>query len=82
MRPLLAALVLAALLASASAGQDDAQLLEPFEPLQLFNACRPMVLTVEALDDDAANIGLTEKTLQAAAVSRLRVACLYMEDGT
>lgn len=63
MRPLLAALVLAALLASASAGQDDAQLLELIEPLQIFNACRPIILTVEALDENAADIGLTEKAL-------------------
>lgn len=47
---------------------------------QLCNACRPMELVVKDLSADAASIGLTMETLQAAAESRLRAARLYTED--
>ncbi len=83
MRRVPAYLSLAALLlAPAGDGQDTDKLLERLEIFQLFNACRPMVLAVEGLGDDAADIGLTEKDLQAAAESRLRAARLYTEDRT
>jgi len=39
-----------------------------------------MVLVVEDLNDDAADMGLTMEALQAAAESRLRAARLYTED--
>ena len=77
MRQALASLALAALLAPPAAAQGSASLLERF---QLFNACRPMELVIEQLVDDAADIGLTRETLQAAAESRLRAARLYTED--
>ena len=77
MRQALVFLALVALLAPAAPGQDAASLLERFE---LFNACRPMRLLVEGLDDDAAAIGLNKAALQAAAESRLRAARLYTED--
>lgn len=74
---LLAALALAVLMAPAIAGQDSSGRRDSFE---LFNACRPMGLVVENLHDDAADIGLTKESLQAAAESRLRAARLYTED--
>ena len=72
-------LALASLLAIAAPGQDagSSPRLERFE---LFNACRPMALVVESLNDDAGKIGLSKDTLQAAAESRLRAARLYAED--
>ena len=76
---ILAGLALAALMVPAIAGQGTSNRSERF---RLFNACRPMRLAVEQLNDDAANIGLTRETLQAAAESRLRAARLYTEDPT
>ena len=72
-------LALASLLAIAAPRQDagPSPLLERFE---LFNACRPMALVVESLNDDAGKIGLSKDTLQAAAESRLRAARLYAEE--
>ena len=52
----------------------------PIERFQLFNACRPMRLTIAPLNDYVAAIGLTKEALQAAAESRLRAARLYTED--
>ncbi|MCY4584606.1 MAG: hypothetical protein OXB98_01065 [Bryobacterales bacterium] len=69
---------LAALLVSAAAGQDS-EYRERLERFQLFNACRPMNLTITLADDKAA-IGLTKEALQAAVESRLRAARLYTED--
>ena len=43
----------------------------------LYNECRPMDLGVETLHPDAAEIGLTEASIQAAVESRLRSARLY-----
>ncbi len=74
---ILAGLALAVLLAPAILGQDNSNRRERFE---LFNACRPMRLVVEHLNDDAADIGLTREALRAAAESRLRAARLYTED--
>lgn len=77
----LAGLALAALLAPAIAGQDSSNWPERFgERFKLFNACRPMKLVVEGLNDDAGDIGLTEEALQAAAESRLRAGLLYTND--
>ena len=50
------------------------------ERFQLFNACRPMSLVVEDLNDDARDIGLNESRLRVAADSRLRAARLYTSD--
>jgi len=47
---------------------------------QLFNNCRPMVSFVEDLPGDAAKIGLTRDTLNAAIESRLRAARLFGSD--
>ena len=53
---------------------------DTLERFQLFNNCRPMLLVVERLPDNAAEIGLTEERLQVTAESRLRSARLYTED--
>ena len=76
-RPL-ATLTLAALalLAAPATGQDVPSGQERFE---LFNACRPMGLVIDA-NDQAEAIGLTEGALQATPESRLRAARLYTED--
>ena len=68
-----------AVLLPAAAGQDS-EYRKRLERFQLFNACRPMVLVIESMDDDEAAIGLTKEALQAAAESRLRAARLYTED--
>lgn len=68
-------LVLAALCVVPAAGQSLR-----LERFRLFNACRPMILVVERLGDDAGKIGLAEENLQVAAESRLRAARLYTED--
>ena len=73
----LAALCLAACACDRS--PESAALGQGPEPFRLFNACRPMELAVDGLDDDAA-IGLTKEALQAAAESRMRAARLYTED--
>ncbi len=46
---------------------------------KLFADCEPMGLVVEGLPEDAAEIGLTEDSIRAAAESRLRSARLYIE---
>ena len=69
MRRALVLLPLAALLSPAASGQDVASHIERFE---LFNACRPMVLVVEDLSDDADKIALSRESLRAAR--------LYTED--
>ena len=51
-----------------------------FEQFHLFNACQPMGLAVEGLNDDARDIRLTEERLRVAADSRLRAARLYTSD--
>ncbi len=77
-----ALLALSALLVLPARGQDtDIQrAMQRVERFQLFNACRPMLLGVEDLHEDAAAVGLTREALQAAAESRLRAARLYTED--
>lgn len=62
---------------------------QPVEPspsekrdrFQLFNRCKPMVLSV-GLSPAAAKIGLTKKSVQAAVESRLRSARLYASEVT
>ena len=44
---------------------------------ELFNYCYPMRLVVEGLPPDAAEINLSEESIQAALESRLRSARLY-----
>ena len=96
MRLALVSLALAALLAPAASGQElspealetllDEEIAKAIgigttqERLELFNACRPMVLVIEGLSSYAAQIGLTKEVLQAAAESRLRSARLYTEN--
>ena len=55
-------------------GTDYETLLDRF---RLYNECGPMDLVVETLHPDAAEIGLTEASIQAAVESRLRSARLY-----
>ena len=52
MRRTLTSLSLAGLLLPAAIGQDAGQLRKRFDLFRLFNACRPMLLEVEVLDDD------------------------------
>ena len=47
---------------------------------RLYNECGPMDLAVETLHPDAAEIGLTKASIQAAVESRLRSARLYDDD--
>ena len=78
MRRILALLPLVALLATMAVGPDAAS---GWERFNLFNACRPMRLVIQDLDDDATEIGLTREMLKAAAESRLRAARLYTGGG-
>ena len=55
----------------------QAQAVSDLDRFQLFNACRPMMLTVEELNFDAQAVGLTKERIQLAAESRLRAARLY-----
>ncbi len=69
-----------------STGQDALSGLRPddrkgVERFQLFNACRPMLLSIASLVNDEASIGLTEVDLQAAVESRLRAARLFAPIG-
>ena len=68
-----------ALLVPHAAGQPT-QAQTQRERFELFNACRPMEVLIETLPSAAADIGLTEEALQAAAESRLRAARLYTDD--
>jgi len=47
---------------------------------KLYNNCRPMMLVVEELPDDAKEIGLTRRRLLSATEARLRSARLYTDD--
>ena len=62
------------------AAQIDQEVRREMDHFNLFNACRPMDLTIEHLHDYATAIGLTREALQAAAESRLRAARLYSGD--
>lgn len=72
---LLAYLLLAVPLPAAA--QDDAA--NRMERFALLSDCQRMLLTVEGLSEDAADIGLTRDSLIAAAESRLRAARLYTD---
>jgi len=50
------------------------------ERFRLYNNCRPMQLVIEHLSEDASEIRLTERRLQTATESRLRLARLYTDD--
>ena len=47
------------------------------DDFQLWNACKPTRLVVEGLNNDAAEIGLTEERIETLARSRLRAARIY-----
>ncbi len=47
------------------------------ERFQLYNACRPLQVVVEDLDDDAKKIGLSEQRVHTAVEARLWAARLY-----
>ena len=70
---LVAALLLAA--APASAGEVSDR-----DRFELWNDCKPMLLRVSGLPDDAAEIGLTKEAIEIAVRSRLRGARLYSEN--
>ena len=48
---------------------------------ELFNACRPMRLVVEDLNEDAWEAGLANRAIVAIMESRLRAANLFTDDG-
>ena len=52
-------------------------LISDLDRFELFNNCGPVSVSVEDLAPDAAKIGLTKDSLQAAVESRLRTARLY-----
>ena len=64
-------------LVSSTAVGETSTFEERYARFQLFADCGPMRLVVEELGEDAANIGLTEGPIRAAAESRLRSARLY-----
>ena len=71
-----AAVALAILiLVSVSARADEAT-----DRFDLWAECKSMHLVVEGLPDDAATIGLTKDSIEAAVRSRLRAARLYTAD--
>ena len=72
-------LVLLAIFAS-PAGGAAAQDISRSDRFELFNECGTLHLTVEDLPADAAEIGLTKESIQAAVESRLRAARLYDAD--
>ena len=81
-------LVLVFLCMVAAHAQQDTPGAPPIDPtlsdeqlrFRLWTGCQPMGLSVEALSDDAAKIGLTREALQNAAESRLRAARLYTDN--
>ena len=70
---LIPAVLLAALAGPVAADSDST----PRERFELFTYCSPMYLLVEGLGENAKRIGLTHKSLFAAAESRLRAARLF-----
>lgn len=52
-------------------------LISDLDRFELFNNCGPVSVSIEDLAPDAAKIGLTKDSLQAAVESRLRIARLY-----
>ena len=58
------------------------QISEDIDTFKLWNECAPIGLVVEELDDDAADIDLTEERVRTLAESRLRVARLYNAGAT
>ena len=74
---LIMAASLAVTLVSSTAVGETSTFKERHARFQLFSDCGPMQIFVEELDEDAANIGLTEGPILAAAESRLRSARLY-----
>ena len=77
MRSVLAAAFLGTLLAPLAAGQESKA--EASRKFQLYDACRPVTLAIEDLNEDAAKMRLTKKSLRLAAESRLRAARLYAD---
>lgn len=70
--------VVAALLATVTpVHADDVQARISLDRFRLWNACQPIDLLVEPLDDDAAKMGLTREAITTAVRSRLRAARLY-----
>ena len=72
-------LVLLAIFASPADGA-AAQDVSAVDRFELFNECGPMRLIVRELPAHAAEIGLTEESIQSAVESRLRAARLYDAD--
>ena len=61
--------------ASASASE-----VSDYDRFKLWNDCKPMLLVVEGLANDATAIGLAKEAIEVAVRSRLRAARLYSED--
>ncbi len=77
LRLILLAVALALVLAAPS---DAAGKVSQSDRFKLWNACRPMTLVVETLNDQAKKIGLSMTQVETAARSRLRAARMYSEE--
>ena len=75
MRRITYILAIASLLTSSPAASSNE--VSDRDRFQLWNYCLPVELLVETLDQDAADIGLTEEAITIAVRSRLRAARLY-----
>ena len=66
-------------LPDATPQQIEAQHKLEIQRFRLFNGCRRMKLLVASLDDEAADIGLSEERIKTMAESRLRAARLFID---
>lgn len=69
--------VLLVLAAPTSIGAEESEYDRFRDRFQLWNACQPMNLVIESLDDDDVKMGLTHEAITTAVRSRLRAARLY-----
>ena len=72
--------VLLVLAAPTSIGAEESEYDRFRDRFQLWNACQPMDLVIESLDDDDVKMGLTHEAITTAVRSRLRAARLYRSE--
>ena len=70
-------IVLTLCLATSAFAQDDFKF--QHDRFQLWNACEPVRLLVEDLNEGATKIGLTRNTIETTVRSRLRAARIYTD---
>lgn len=73
-------IALAILALAAAPGGADEETVTGVDRFRLWNDCKPVHIAVEALTDDARDIGLTVRDIEVSVRSRLRAARLYTED--